>query len=365
MSNSSRNLANRVEYLDILRIMSTFAVLFTHVAINYWESVEIGQYSWNIFTIYGSIGRWCIPIFVMISGTLLLRKEISVKKIYSKYCLRMIISYMVWSLVYFLFASYTQTPAQQLQIIKQGGIGQLFTVCFTGYFHMWYIPMTIGLYICTPFFKQIVNNKKVMEYYIVLSGIVAFVFPQIMAMVGDFGSEGLFSYLRLIDTFISSCYLNIASAFSCFFVLGYYLTNYELKRITRVILYILGIIGFVATIVLTYEASCKQGVCVQTYFANTRLNLFVQSVAIFVLFKQMKITLPATVSKKLGGLSNLGFGVYLVHILVIGYLGKVGIDALSFNPLYAVPIVALLVFVISSIISFILSKVPILNKYVV
>ena len=56
----------------------------------------------------------------------------------------------------------------------------------------------------------------------------------------------------------------------------------------------------------------------------------------------------------------------LVHALVIEMIGYwLGFNACSFNPLFTAPVLAVVVLVCSFLISIVIGKIPVLNKYIV
>ena len=67
-------------YLDVLRIIATFAVIAIHVVTLYWNDYDVSTYEWGAFNVFDSISRWAVPIFCMISGYLFLNNE--KKKLY-------------------------------------------------------------------------------------------------------------------------------------------------------------------------------------------------------------------------------------------------------------------------------------------
>ena len=84
------------------------------------------------------------------------------------------------------------------------------------------------------------------------------------------------------------------------------------------------------------------------------------AVAIFVFFKDH-------VNKKikwLAFLSEISFGMYLVHDFFIKILLKGGISTARFNPILSVPAVAVLVFACSTLVAFVMSKIPLAKKYI-
>lgn len=93
---------DRKIYIDIIRVIATFAVIITHVCSFKWYGTDVNSFHWQCLNFFSSITRWCVPIFVMISGVFFLEptKEIIIKKIYSKYILRIVIALLFWSVFY-------------------------------------------------------------------------------------------------------------------------------------------------------------------------------------------------------------------------------------------------------------------------
>lgn len=70
--------ADRIMYLDYLRVFATFGVVILHVSAQNWYVADINSFEWLVFHFFDSVVRWGVPVFVMISGTLFLNKETSV-----------------------------------------------------------------------------------------------------------------------------------------------------------------------------------------------------------------------------------------------------------------------------------------------
>ena len=64
-------------------------------------------------------------------------------------------------------------------------------------------------------------------------------------------------------------------------------------------------------------------------------------------------------------MSKYSFGAYLFYVLAITLRDRMGLDALSFNPLLSVPIIGIIVFVMSFAVSAVLHHIPILRNYAV
>ncbi|MDQ6971139.1 MAG: acyltransferase family protein, partial [Mariprofundaceae bacterium] len=59
-------------WLDNSRVLAVFAVILVHVSDGFVSHYPMGSEYWWIGNIYDSAVRWCVPVFVMISGALLL-----------------------------------------------------------------------------------------------------------------------------------------------------------------------------------------------------------------------------------------------------------------------------------------------------
>ena len=348
----------RVIYFDYLRVFAIFAIIILHIATQNWETGDVYGFQWNVLNVYDSLVRWGVPVFVMISGALFLGRELEIKKLYTKNISRLIVAYFVWSVFYALWL-----PLSKLVLTGENTLS-LSTVMgdiITGAYHMWFIPMIIGLYMCVPIIKKITENKKLTEYYLLLSFVFVFAVPQILNILKDFTEIFI---IEKLDELLSNMHLDILLGYSFYFVLGQYLTNKELSKKQRVPLYLFGVVGFAFTILLTAFASRKTGSAVETYYMNFNVNVLSEAVAMFVLFKQMNFK-NDKLNKVMSYFSKYSFGAYLVHIFIISVLIAVGINTSICNPLLSVPAISLIVVVASFLISFILNKIPFINKCVV
>ena len=69
----------RVYYLDILRVIACLSVIMIHVTANYLYT-NFGSVNFVISNIINSLSRIGVPLFVMISGSLLLNSEYTLSK---------------------------------------------------------------------------------------------------------------------------------------------------------------------------------------------------------------------------------------------------------------------------------------------
>ena len=131
---------SRIYYFDILRIISSFAVVLIHVSARY-NRFDINSHNWKISFYYNGMSRFAVPLFFMMSGALFLNKNIPLKKIFNKYIKNIIIHLLFWSFIYSIYI---------LDISKKN-IPKIIIKLFSGNYHFWYLYTTIELYICVPF----------------------------------------------------------------------------------------------------------------------------------------------------------------------------------------------------------------------
>lgn len=364
MSENSRGKqTSRVIYFDHLRILATVAVMMLHVAAANWYTTDVNGIDWAVFNFYDSIVRWGVPVFVMISGALFLnRDDIPVKKIYSKYVLRMLTAYCTWSFIYYLFAG--DTIFQQLAGLIRPGKMDKYLDIINSHYHLWFIPMIVGLYICLPIIKQIVKNEKVAVYFLGISFIAWFLIPQIVTLIQDFGGEKLIIVTNAAYETFTDLKLNLVMNYTFYFILGYELSKIRFSKKIRIIIYILGIIGFGFTILANWIVTIKTQTPTGTYYGNACVNILFESIAVFELYKNIPFK-NGKASKITKMLSKWSFGAYLVHALIIEQFMKYGFSTLSFFSGIATPLIVVAVFILSYAISAMIHYIPILNKYIV
>lgn len=349
---------NRKVYCDYLRIIATFAVVIIHVAATKWTGVDVNSNLWKNINFINSIFRWCIPIFVMISGTLFLGKDISLKKLYSKYILRMVLAFFFWSSFYVFNA-----PGG----IKNG-IRHIIGGILKGHYHMWYIIMIIGIYMCIPFFNKIVSEEKITKYFLLVSFGLAYLIPWGLHVISDTIAtkyEFLNKLVEIVDNNVSTMELNMVMGYSFYFVLGYYLDRVKINKKIRLFIYCMGIIGCIFTVGMDNILALRLQLPCGRYYGAFNVNIVFESLALFVLFKNQNFK-NDRMTKIAKLLSKYSFGAYLIHDyfkekLLFGHFNDIG----SIEEKNMIILVSVIVFILSYCASAILNHIPIIKKYCV
>lgn len=358
MNDSSK----RQIWIDYLRVIASMAIVVLHVTAYNWYLVDVNSNSWLTFNFFDSLVRFGVPIFVMISGTLFLNKEVDMAHLFKKHILRLILAYVFWCAVYYFLGG--NSIREQFVLLSKGNLLSLSTL-IRGHYHMWFIPMIIGLYLCIPLLKKITENEKLTKYFLVISFFFGVLLPELSSLFRDFTGETVSVVTDSLYGVINQVDVNVVLGFSFYFVLGFWLVKKEFSAKQRMVIYILGFAGFLLTFALTYAASQRNVVPTDTYYDYFSVNVLMESVAVFVLFKDIRFK-ENKGSKTASLLSKYSFGVYLVHVLLIEQIYRwFGIDTLSFATYVSVPAISLVVIVGSFLISALLNLIPVVRDYLV
>ena len=342
---------NRIIYFDYLRIFAIFAVMILHISAQNWYTTDVSSFEWQVFNFFNSAVHWCVPVFVMISGSLFLSKEIPIKTVYSKYILRLVVSFVIWSAIYACFTG-------------NHLIDRLYAFV-RGHYHMWFIFMIIGLYICIPLIKPIAYDKNKSKYFLSIALIFVFVIPEVITLTKDFSGVQINTIADIIEKDISDMKMNIVLGYTSYFIFGYVLNKVSLKKRHRIAIYLLGLGSFVTSVVLNFIVALKTQTACGHYSGGFTINTLLETTAIFIWFKHRQYS----ADKKyvvIQNLSKYSFGAYLVHVLIIEQLEvRFGLNTLSFNPILSILCLCVIVFTGSFFISAILNNIPLVKRYIV
>ncbi len=346
----------RLVYSDALRISAVFSVIFLHVACVSWGTVAVNSPDWCILNFYASSVRWGVPVFVMISGMFFLdpERELSLKRLYSSSIFRVFCAFIFWSFIYFIYAVISSgnpltmnSLYRALELISQG------KSCY----HLWFLPMLIGLYIITPVLRFFTAGARDRDYYyfFVLFFLFASLFPTLFN----------FPFFERYKPLVENLDLHLVLGYVGFYVLGFYLKKAEISPKITYTVYFFGVISLLFTIFATYYASITSNCAVDIFNGYLTPNTICLSIGIFLFFKNIfgKIVLNDNVTALITGLSKASFGIYLVHVFFISYFVNAGY--FSYAPVFYVPIISCVIFLLSFFVSRVLLKLPFLNRYIV
>ena len=338
-------------HYDLLRIVAAFSVVMLHSAAQFWYTLDIRSWEWIITNSYNSVFRFGVPIFVMISGAMFLDENytLDIKRLYKHNIFRMAVLYAVWSCIYGIY------DCRNFDF-SAVGIKEIVRELLYGRYHLWFIPMIVGIYMLLPVLKSWVEhtNKKNMEYFLLLF------------FVWKIGSETAKALIITdeIHYVLDLVKLEMVCSYVGYFVWGYYLAHIGIGVKLRKMIYGLVIPATVMNIVLGNLLTWRAGEPVGDIFDSFGIFTFIIVTALFLftLEKGRKVTFSEKTNGIIKELSADTLGVYLIHILLIEALELWGIHSMMLPIAIGVPLLAVLIFVLSLVIAAGLRRIPVIGK---
>lgn len=356
----STSVGKRLFYPDLLRIISSMSVIAIHAVADTWSALPPGSFNWHVLNVMESMSRYCIALFVMLSGMFFLdpAKPVSLKRLCKKNIPHMTVACFFWS---FVCSAFDQTflvggePSEVIRMTIHQGL--------RGHFTLWFLLMIVGLYLLTPFLRLITlhASRRLLEYFLLLF----FVFGSAIPIFLDTLEGGL---VKLIVAYL---YLNLNLKFvlgytGCY-VAGYYFKAYGLSKRWKRILYISAFLSLLFTIGMTVFLSFRSGKSEQLYYDTLAPSALIIAAAVFVLAKEHTAWIekrPKAV-KAISYAASCTLGIYLIHDLINMVFKYFKFDILCFSPFVTVPLYIIFVFGCGLAIVSVLKKIPVVNKYIV
>ncbi|WP_440286575.1 acyltransferase [Eshraghiella crossota] len=342
-------------YFDLLNIFACFAVVALHVngAVHTFAKTR----NWVSCMFIEALFYFAVPVFFMLTGATLMnyRKRYDTGAFFKKRIFKTFVPFMIWSIIGICWSIfYTKgmkisdinTPAKFISaVINCKGMGIY-----------WFFPALFSVYLTIPLFSLVDEDKRI-------------------------GKKGIFTYLILVYIMLNVllpfvCRLtgiqwnSALNAVSCggyvvWFLIGYLLANTDINKKFRILIYILGLIGFFMYFYLTVQNSFKTGRFDKTYAGYMNIPAIFMGTAVFVFFKYGKwnfIDKHEKAVRFVRNLSSASFGVYLIHYYLKDFsIRHFGIDPRS--TLYRI-VGTFIIYGLSVIIVRVIQKIPVIRKMV-
>lgn len=379
------NLSNQknqhIVWLDVVRFIAMFTVVCCHCTdpFNFYPGTapNIGEIKlWG--AIYGSVLRPCVPLFVMITGALLLPVRGDASTFYKKRIPRVFYPFLIWSVLYKLFPWITGLLGLNPQIILdffpyagEEVMQQSFSVSLEYILmipfnfsilavHMWYIYLLIGLYLYLPVFSAWVEKaSERAKLMFLLAWGVTLLLPYYYQFVSN--------YLWGTCSWNSFGMLYAFAGFNGYLLLGHYLKNLEwsLKKTLAIgipmfaVGYAVTFLGF-RHITALPEYTDEM---LELFFTYCSLNVVMMTIPVFMLAKKVKVN-SERMKKALANLTVCGFGIYMIHYFFTGP-SVVLMRAINMPIGLQIPVAAILAFAVSWGLVWLIYRAGKVAKYIV
>ncbi|MDS1142455.1 acyltransferase family protein [Pusillimonas sp. SM2304] len=317
--------------MDTARVGACFMVVVLHVA-----AVGFGVFDdqWWASNFYDSLTRSCVPIFLMITGVLLLGRQESMPEFFKKRFARILPPLLFWSLFYMAWNTWEgKQYGAWYDWIKELANGPVT-------FHLWYLYAIVGIYLFVPFLRKIWNATRPSEKkaYLILWMLVS-AWPTVQAVgqidVNLLEVYGFDSFFGLIGYLFLGAYVHEV-----------YVQHPEKRK------YWFANVGFfllfsVLTMVATYAYSKQTGAPDTLFYDYLSPFVLASSVCAFNILYGLG-TKAGEYAGPVNRIAACTLGIYCVHIFVLGLVGD-ATDLMgdSTSSWWSIPVTAVCVFVLS------------------
>lgn len=321
----------RIIWLDFVKFIAISMMIAVHCTDNVTptERSEAWYNLWGSF--YGSFMRPAIPLFVMVTGALLLPVKENISTFYTKRLTRLVIPFIVWSVLYNLFPWITGLLGLSPTIINDFFAWAEPDQSFSGALHnilmipfnfsmlavqMWYVYLLIGLYLYMPFFSAWVKQASVKEQKIFLTlWFISLFIPYLREyLTKDLWGTCSWNEFGLLYYF---------AGFNGYLLLGYYIKNNDIN-FSWGKLAVIGIPSFIIGYCITFlgfksitAIPGQPAELVELFFTYCSPNVLLMTLPIFLVIKKNHFK-SVTIRRFAINISTCTLGIWMSHYLFLG-----------------------------------------------
>jgi len=336
-------------YIDFLRFIAAIAVIIIHVLGPFrYLYGDIPDSEWLAAAGLNSLTRWAVPVFMLISGALLLSTErtFQCEHYLTKRLSKVAIPFVGWTIIYGLVGGFMidgvwtgqWVSSTTTEILKNSPTDPV-------WYHLWFFYDFIPLYFVIPFLIPLL--KKASPEHIklaLLSWTVLFLMHWLK--VGSFLQQNLVLY-------------------SGYLILGWYLFNRDNRPQLKS-----WVLGGVSMLLLnfagTWFLAIEEGAYSSFFMGYKTLNTAVIGGMLFVLAQAYAHNIQGQLRALVTLISTYSLGIYLIHPLILIPVRELnnGFYELFGSNWVAIPAITLVALFLSLLLTMLLVKIPFFRRLV-
>lgn len=340
----NKKIKNRFLWADVIRIVSIYLVVQIH-ALSVFPDNMLAAVAIKTSVI-------SVPLFVVLSGSLLLSKKETYKGFFKKRIIKVLIPWVIWTIAYMLFDKFivdAQYISKDIFVPTKSMYEAWFAFFIQAFLsRLWFLPLIFGLYLLTPLLRILAQHTKRYDniYLLLLWFMSASVLPYILPS-------------SLFPKYEPSLML-MPIAYSGIFLMGYYFIKLKITVSTYLLFVLFCFCLFIQYIPIDYYL-------IKT-FSSVYLDpgTIIASFSAFILLFRLSNYLQRKIGNKTKALiyffSNVSFGIYLIHEFILYYFRYSYVDLFTMYHLEL--LFPFVIFLISAIIVGIIQKIPFV-RYIV
>ena len=330
-----------------LRILGSIAIVVLHTMssaeIIFRDSISLQEGRVSLMIVYGLM--WAVPVFVMVSGALLLdpAREMSLGRIFRSYVLRIFLALTIFVFIFRIFDMIMDGEQFGLSVFADA-LKRLVTG--SSWSHMWYLYMLLGLYLLLPAYRMVAAGcDGRMFRYLTL---VCFLFLSLMPMLELAGIHVGF-------------HIQLSIVYTLYFFMGYGIASGKLpvSRMLASILFMAGTVIIFLFLLAWWRTGNTAFKDMLSSYASPGVVL--QSVGIYAFWGTDREKDEGE-HRMLRFADSTTFGVYLIHMIPL----RLVLRYMKFDPYekgaYSFVLLIFAVTVVSGLLTALLRRIPAVRK---
>ncbi len=335
---------SRIPWIDALRVVAAFAVVWLHVSATivlaqpHFESVDW----WTGYFANTSV-RWCVPVFLMISGSLLLPKAgcTSIIEFYKRRLARIAWPVAFWSA---FFTAWTWIRHGQVDV--RGAVEAL--LLGRPYPHLWFFFALLGLYAIAPFLAVFLSAAtRKLVWGAVITAFAIFWLHNVVSVFRGWRPDVFVLWMPYVP----------------YFLLGYLVIPTDRPLFSRrvaawiLVFSIIVIVLFTGLLIpILHEHSWK------VMCSNLNPLVILSTICVVCIAHSSSGSLVD--NALIHRITPLMLGVYAIHPVWIDVLDHIGVSAAQLPPAVGIPACSIAVFLLSLLSCWLIAWIPFARRLV-
>lgn len=313
---------NRIFWLDVARVVAIVSISLNHAVNRGYDNYQAQVDEFNSIAVYSTVFKTLVtvfshlgvPLFLMISGTLLLKKrmdgEHDIKHFYKHNLLGIFVTAEIWYFIMYWVQLFLSGETLREMLSGSSLRGLIKTMLFvnqTTFESMWYIPMILCVYLLIPLVTMLL--KKV--------SLRVFVIPCVLVFLSSMLLPNVNSLMQLLESDrVYTFKIYSANLFSMYFLYvlgGYWISRGGLRKMKTP--------AVAAVFLLSFFGDCAYQFWAYSRPMNYLLDYDFCGILLCSLFAFELLRRTADSLRRLERpivyLSQISFGIYFVHIVIM------------------------------------------------
>ena len=371
-----------IGWVDALRVIAVFLVVFAHCCDAFVGSFDTDKRMFLTGVFTGSLTRPCVPLFVMMTGVLLLPlpREMSLGQFWRKRIGRILKPLIFWSIVLpIAFWAYFSTigASSANPMLKPGEydgaslLNKLYTWVFNFNFDtvpLWYLYMLMGLYLVMPLLGAWLDRASRREVRLLLMawGVSLFI-PYLTLLAPLLGYQGNWGNMGLLGVCDWNAFgtFYYVSGFPGYLLLAYYLTRWPVQwswgKMWAVCIPLFAVGYAITSLGYVWFQQLFPGdyAYLEIVWLFCGINVMMMTIPVFLIVQ--KANWPAR--PWLTRLAMLAFGIYLCHFFFV-FLAFDLLNISWLNPVLRILLESAVVFLLSWLVCRLFARIPLLRPFI-